>query len=1244
MSQESLVSERIAQLRAITNRRNALLKEFYTMLMHKQGIGSVLNVIGDEDVGMLAFLREMDLEVNPENGKIDRVLESVSFDYPIPTSMQTPSPSTSPTNLSPPSSHSGRANADYPPDPALQPHDLQLAEIARQDIDFPAGQSESLAGSYRPTQSTPDTTPMDVEQSTLVPPPSPPSISPFSPDRLASSGSLQPTSSPMAVDPSQTPKSPLKEYHLPSDQSLNEAPSMTDSSPIPGSRLANEVPIDSQQHSLQSISPQATLIQPHPSDFTVPSIQKPIFIPLPRSRRSEPSYSFETSLPTAPATSSTPPSSLQYHQFKPNYTLPPLKTLPVEFNRKGKLKQQRKRDKEREKSEGKKDKEKEDWYPMGLNRWAAVINANPVWNKVARATKCLSSREWAVAMTELRLINTVKRIDRLKHEGRWSFRQPKKQRGVGGLTKTHWDYLLDEVKWMRADFREERKWKLVLAYNLSTAVLEWHACKTHAERIAYGICVQWRKPQSELATARETPPLQKNPTDSMSVDSYSPTRPASAHSEPPKTPLIGLVSYTSEDDEDDEEVARQSVEDSLDPSVVIEDALDAILLQDDLGNDSQEIMPKKEDFEDFSALRNDTETTTPLALPESSAPSSTTASELVGLRATSSNPLMGTKPDNQPRGGDSGEGESSSTAKGARNPIYASAREKVAHSDDLFLNLDDIFAALPPVPGDSNPANSIPALDLSSIFPDLQPYGLLDVIPNTQNEGKKRSDRRSDKDDPNKRMEDTTYTRLYPTGKFMFTKPTLLGALQPSKYWKDGEWHPFEELPVTSDSEATLKLPEDVCNELFVGKTPVPPNNVFSQQMQTVLRENRKWGQDHPWTPSEDALLKQLIDKYPYNWSLIAECFNASRTTVPTDKRTALDCLERWKEKWAPDIRSKGLENLANADSPQPSTVGQMTTRGVKRLAATNSSSTNTSYPVGAEPRKRRRHQLLQDTMRRASRKRAETAQKAAANARKPPAIHDTHNQFNKMPKLTPAELSRMKTEKETREALDLQNARRRQEEMARQAMLRNAERLAQQNGPAPPLPPQIPAQGSAAPQQPQQAGAQPIQQAATPIQRVPTAQGITPMAQTRSPQVNISQQQRLAAAALNNGANRLSPPQGAHTQARLPGTSQNLSTQSQAQSVLPVIAQGYVARDSTSSPAHLSPPQTSATPTSVNSPRPPSAQSMLMQAAQVGQVPVNSVSRAANVNGHYYLPNVPAITQEQLSAIRMQMLQVTPV
>ena len=48
-------------------------------------------------------------------------------------------------------------------------------------------------------------------------------------------------------------------------------------------------------------------------------------------------------------------------------------------------------------------------------------------------------------MTELRLIRVFERIEHLKEGNAWGFRQPRKQRGLGGLGKTHWDYLMDEI-------------------------------------------------------------------------------------------------------------------------------------------------------------------------------------------------------------------------------------------------------------------------------------------------------------------------------------------------------------------------------------------------------------------------------------------------------------------------------------------------------------------------------------------------------------------------------------------------------------------------------------------------------------------------------------------------------------------------------------------------------------------------------------------------------------------------------
>ena len=47
---------------------------------------------------------------------------------------------------------------------------------------------------------------------------------------------------------------------------------------------------------------------------------------------------------------------------------------------------------------------------------------------------------------------------------------------------------------MRTDFREERRWKYAVAFNIATAVLEWHAAGDPETRVAKGICVKWKRP------------------------------------------------------------------------------------------------------------------------------------------------------------------------------------------------------------------------------------------------------------------------------------------------------------------------------------------------------------------------------------------------------------------------------------------------------------------------------------------------------------------------------------------------------------------------------------------------------------------------------------------------------------------------------------------------------------------------------------------------------------------------------
>jgi chromatin modification-related protein VID21 len=93
-----------------------------------------------------------------------------------------------------------------------------------------------------------------------------------------------------------------------------------------------------------------------------------------------------------------PTSRIDNYRFNPTYTLPPLSVLPADFTKKAKpikRKKDKDRDKEREKERESK-RDKDDNVPMGLSRWAATLMANPLWRKVSRANKTLSTHDWSV--------------------------------------------------------------------------------------------------------------------------------------------------------------------------------------------------------------------------------------------------------------------------------------------------------------------------------------------------------------------------------------------------------------------------------------------------------------------------------------------------------------------------------------------------------------------------------------------------------------------------------------------------------------------------------------------------------------------------------------------------------------------------------------------------------------------------------------------------------------------------------
>ncbi|XP_047678904.1 E1A-binding protein p400 isoform X4 [Tachysurus fulvidraco] len=75
---------------------------------------------------------------------------------------------------------------------------------------------------------------------------------------------------------------------------------------------------------------------------------------------------------------------------------------------------------------------------------------------------------------QAKLENQVhQRIAELRKEGQWSAsRLPKLQEA--SRPKSHWDYLLEEMQWMAADFAQERRWKMAAAKKLVRTCARYH--------------------------------------------------------------------------------------------------------------------------------------------------------------------------------------------------------------------------------------------------------------------------------------------------------------------------------------------------------------------------------------------------------------------------------------------------------------------------------------------------------------------------------------------------------------------------------------------------------------------------------------------------------------------------------------------------------------------------------------------------------------------------------------------------
>lgn len=111
-----------------------------------------------------------------------------------------------------------------------------------------------------------------------------------------------------------------------------------------------------------------------------------------------------------------------------------------------------------------------------------VIRAQSVNTLVKTAHKTLNTSDHYTDFNERQACAVLKRIHELQSNNRWSFRQVERS-AEPKRSVTHWDVLLGQMKWLRTDFREERKWKHAAAKHTAYACATWVATSPEERRL-----------------------------------------------------------------------------------------------------------------------------------------------------------------------------------------------------------------------------------------------------------------------------------------------------------------------------------------------------------------------------------------------------------------------------------------------------------------------------------------------------------------------------------------------------------------------------------------------------------------------------------------------------------------------------------------------------------------------------------------------------------------------------------------
>ncbi|PWN48969.1 hypothetical protein IE53DRAFT_370153, partial [Violaceomyces palustris] len=601
-----------------------------------------------------------------------------------------------------------------------------------------------------------------------------------------------------------------------------------------------------------------------------------------------------------------------------------------------------------------------------LWRWHVRARASPGAGMVGKADKCLMTSDWKVAFTEQRFVRAMARIEKLKSAGEWSFRQPKKQKGPV-VRKSHWDHLLEEMKWLQTDFREERRWKVAVAYQLAHEVLTWHRARTPTARAV--LCVKTRRPEGTRAFKASaavegsanggTRDVQMEEPDAKGVttsdDAQSggkqgsvavPGDDADRKDGPSsrKDEAIPVGDIGSGENEVGRNLADGDAEADADADMDADADADADGEADaegDIDADGEadaegEDMDADGDADDGEVeaatgllLASDQDHLPPIevvnepreappAMPELSA-------DDPGSADVSMKPPAGAEgvEEEKPTVKFQAPGKDATLAAELSTSLISTVRAPIFSMDitattvspsALIESLNPEAAAemlgidvsdLPMAADSLDPDE----LTFSKMFPELPLYAgpsLPDPMA--------KSDRRWDEGSLNQPPRLTQVTRL------LDSKPLLVSTLEPSKNRAQGRWLDDSDWIVAAEQSDPLRGIQD--GPVAEAGPQLPGSLLFTRRSSKSSREPAQGAAGIPtapaspdaraaqfmWTPEEDSHLLTLAKQYNNNWSLVSDLFNSTRLTISIDKREPWDCYDR----------AKRIQQAADEGKPPP--------------------------------------------------------------------------------------------------------------------------------------------------------------------------------------------------------------------------------------------------------------------------------------------------------------------------------------